>query len=492
MDEALGTSLPQPKTGDSHGKWKLVARIGRGGNGEVWKAQHQDERFAAIKLLAKPKPIAYGRFRDEVKVMTECGVKGVVPIIDSHLPDDYLKERAWYVMPLGDPFLKALAGEDIAAIVEAIAVVAQALGELHAKGISHRDIKPENLLFIDKASHIGDFGLVDYPDKIKHTLEKERLGPRWAMAPEVFRLGSDADPKKADVFSLAKTLWILITGKSQGFDGQYASDSTASIEPYAHGEFLAPLEEVLAIATDHEPGKRPTMEEFGSKLRKWLAINADYHSRTPLEWEQIQRKLFPFALPVRAVWTDPKEMVNLLDLLGTRSDMNHLFFPNGGGLDLSGAHISNREPGCIELEFGGSTYLLKPLRLMFESFAYESQWNYFQLEADRLEPSGIYERMDDSEMHEEVTDLGAQGYVSRVYWDEGEYMGERLPKEARPLVRFFRGAFVIFQKTSTYNNISETYDGRHNRMDADAFRAYIERGVSHVKNRKPPIERRFK
>ena len=57
MDEALGASLPQPRTGDSHGKWKLVARIGRGGNGEFWKAQHQDERFAAIKLLAKlPRP----------------------------------------------------------------------------------------------------------------------------------------------------------------------------------------------------------------------------------------------------------------------------------------------------------------------------------------------------------------------------------------------------------------------------------------------------
>jgi serine/threonine protein kinase len=483
MSEPIGTVIQPPKAGDRLGNWTLVARHGRGGNGEVWKASQCGKTDSAIKLLTKPKAVAYGRFCDEIKVMSECGVAGVVPVSDHYFPNDYLKERAWYVMPLGTPLLTLLKDAALSSIVASIADIAQTLGELHSRGIFHRDIKPENLLSIAGVSSIGDFGLVVYPEKKNLTNVKERLGPRWTMAPEVVRQGSAAEPAKADVFSLAKTLWILITGNTQGFDGQYASNSTASIEAYAGASFIEPLEAIMSAATDHTPANRPVMSEFAIQLRNWLEIDSDYHARNPLAWEHLQRRLFPISTPLRAVWTDSLEMVKLLDLLGGRSDMNHMFLPGGGGLDLSGACFSEREEGCIELEFGGVNHLLKPHRLMFESFGYEPQWNYFRLEADELQPSGTYEQYSEKYAHEELTDLGEDGYIDRGYWDEGEYRGERLPPNARVIVRHFRGAFVIFEKTSRYNQVPGTYDGRHNKMDADAFRAYIDKVVSKLKQR---------
>ena len=483
MSEPIGTIFQPPKAGDQLGNWTLVARVGRGGNGEVWKASQLGKADSAIKLLAKPKEVAYSRFRDEIKVMSECGVAGVVPVIDRYLPDDYSKERAWYVMPLGTPLLTSLKGAALSSIVSTIADIAQTLGELHSRKIFHRDIKPENLISIAGVSSVGDFELVVYPEKKNLTNVRERLGPRWTMAPEVIRQGSAAEPAKADVFSLAKSLWILITGNTQGFDGQYASNSTACIGAYAVGSFVEPLEAIMSAATDHEPGNRPAMAEFAAQLRKWLEIDSNYHKRNPLAWEHHQRTLFPLSTPLRAVWTDPAELVKLLDLLGRRSNMNHLFLPGGGGLDLSGARFSEREVGCIELEFGGINHLLKPRRLMFESFGYETEWNYFRLEADNLEPSGTYEHYDEKYAHEEVTDLGEEGYIDRGYWDEGEYRGERLPPDARAIGRHFRGAFVIFEKTSRYNKVPGTYDGRHNKMDAEAFRAYIAKVVSMLKQR---------
>jgi serine/threonine-protein kinase len=82
------------------------------------------------------------------------------------------------------------------------------MAALHERQIAHRDIKPGNLVMFDNLCHVVDFGLVHYPEKTALTGYKEHIGPLWTMAPEVRRNGRNADPFPADVFSLAKTLWI--------------------------------------------------------------------------------------------------------------------------------------------------------------------------------------------------------------------------------------------------------------------------------------------
>ncbi|MDB6095560.1 MAG: Serine/threonine protein kinase [Verrucomicrobia bacterium] len=432
----------------------------------------RDGNFFAIKLLTKTKPIAYGRFKDEVTVMAGCGVSGVVPIIDQNLPANCATERAWYVMPLGTPAVQFLREARFRAIVEQVAAVAEVLRQLHAKEIFHRDIKPENLITIDGQTAIGDFGLVDYPAKASYTGVKERLGPKWTMAPEVSRSGTKAQPGPADVFALAKTLWILLTKIPQGFDGPYSSVEGVSLEKYADGAFIAPLEKLLAAATALDPAMRPSMEDFTAGLLDWLKMEENFHSRNPLEWADVQARIFPKFVPSRAIWSEMGDIVAVLNELGARSDMNHMFLASGGGLDLTGAQLARRETGCIELLFGGLVSLLKPQRLLFESFGSDLQWNYFRLEADTLAPSDVYEGAE-KVGYEELTEIGGEFYADRGYWDEGYYRDEKLPENSRVVMRYFRGSFVIFQKSSIYNKIGATYDRRHDKMTADEFRKYI-------------------
>jgi len=120
---------------------------------------------------------------------------------------------------------------------------------------------------------------------------------------------------------------------------------------------------------------------------------------------------------------------------------------------------------------------VRPIRLHFESFANETQWNYFRLECAELHPSGTYEETDEDHDSEELTDLGDGRYVSRSVWDDQEYQGAPLPPDARVLVRYFGGAFLIVQKTSQYNRGSgklDGYDGKHNSMTSDEFRQWID------------------
>jgi serine/threonine-protein kinase len=449
----------------------------------VWLARDGSEKVA-LKILLKTKPIAYARFRDEIHVMRDSvGVQGILPIIDCELPEKLETARAWYAMPVATPIVVHLASATARDKVAAVASIAETLAVLHARGIRHRDIKPTNLLAKDGCYYLGDFGLVDYPKKKDLTGRREELGPRWTMAPEVRRFGRDADPLSADVYSLAKTLWILLRGEAKGFEGQYIPGGILSIRPSVGQLYITSLESLLVEATDHDPKKRPIMARFAEGLRRWIHIATSFPEHNRLEWEETQRRLFPLVLPERTVWTSINEIVDVLNVLGETSNLNHLLFPSGGGLDLKRAAQSARENGCIEIDTNGIITIVKPLRLLFESFGAKPEWNYFRLEADRLVPCGVYPGLDEKRGHEEVTDVGGKLYAPRACLDANEYRGKRLPKGSRGVMRYFGGAFVIFQKTSIYNSTPQTYDGRHNKMTSDEFREYIARIIGRLAKR---------
>ncbi len=459
--------------------------LGRGGNGEVWEARDASGASAAIKLLSKVKSTAYQRFRDEVHVMTGFAARGVVPVLDSELPDDPTVARPWYAMPLGVPLTVHLKGATPQQKVDAVAAIADTLAGPHSKGIARRDIKPANLLYLGGIPAIGDFGLVDCPDKADVTAKREEVGPRRTMAPEVRRAEALVDARPADVCSLAKTLWILLVGEERGFEGQYSAGSTVGISRVVPDLYFAALDEALTIATDHDADRRPSMVTFAKQSRDWLRIEAEFFERNPLEWAELQSKLFPVVVPTRAEWQQLDQIITVLNVLGARSNMNHMFFPDGGGLDLNRAARSTREAGCVELSADGLTVVIRPQRLMFESFGVSPEWHSFRLEAAELEPSGVYENESDA-IYEEVAEIGGEFYAERWHWDENEYNGEHLPLGSRVVMRYLRGAFVIFQKTSTYNRNTATYDGRHARVDADKFRRYIEENIGRLRSHGPP------
>lgn len=198
----------------------------------------------------------------------------------------------------------------------------------------------------------------------------------------------------------------------------------------------------------------------------------DFYEKNRQAWIDIQNKIFPTGIPKNCEWTKLEDIISVLNTIGSVDNSNHMFYPTGGGLDVESSKLSS-ESNCIEI-FTGLTDILKPKRMIFESFS-DPIWNYFRIETSELEPSGVYEEKDYPS--EELTEIESGKYVNRSNWDEGEYKGQKLPKSARVLTRHLKGSFVIFAKSSYYNRNSSTYDARHNKMTSEEFREYIEKVI---------------
>lgn len=444
------------KKGMKFGKWRLLNYINSGGNGAVWEVEREtDKEKGAIKLLKTVNRKTLARFKNEINVIKKNKeINGILPIYDSYISENN-KDTFWYVMPIAssiDEKIKQMSSEEI---IKLITNIGEILAVLHEKDIVHRDIKPGNVLFYNEKFYLADFGLVDYPDKEDLTQKFESVGPKWTMAPEMRRNPKQADGKKADVYSLAKTMWILLTRETLGFDGQYSILGKNSLRKYVSKLFLGPLDRLLNESTSDEPDERPSMSEFLERIKQWKEQNEDFQKRNPYEWKMIQEQLFPTVMPSRVIWEDINDIIKILNIIGSIPSLNHMFYPTGGGMDLLEARLAN-EPGCLELD-AGFIDIVKPKRLIFESIGKDTQWNYFRLEIANLKP--IIEENDLGTEH--LTEI-ENGYES--------YSG------GRGVIRYFReSSIVIFQKTSVYNKISGTYDGRHSKVNTDAFKTYVKK-----------------
>lgn len=457
------------------GEWTLVECIGGGGNGDVWKASGSDGECYAIKLLRKIETEAYTRFKFEIAALEKLGdMEGIVPIIEKHLPDDPKKDKPWFVMPLAVPFGDR-APRDPVDRVRDLLVLAQTIDRLHRQGISHRDIKPANLLYLNSRICLSDFGLVKYPGRQDLTPEKRDVGAKFTMAPEMRRHASAADGLPADVYSFAKSLWIVLSGQELGFDGQYNTSSVLSLHNHLPETYTTTLDQLLVECTDSDPMRRPPMAVVIKRLEEWLETIADFHIRNLKEWNELTRKLFPLVVPTRAAWSDIDDICLVLGEVAKVPSLNHMFYPTGGGNTITGVSRA-AEKGMIELHIGDkNAEILKPAKLSYESFGTDSRWSYFRLEAAPVKPTGIPRAIDSDGAAEALTEIAPGEYVPYEHWDAGEYQDAPLPAMARPVTRFLKGAFVFFSTRSFYNADPGTYDARHNRMDEESFREYIEK-----------------
>jgi serine/threonine protein kinase len=265
------------RKGEVFSDWKLDEPLGKGGNAEVWRALHQDGTTGALKVLNSRNPNSepYKRFRAEINLLRSFGQRaGVLPLIDASLPEQPGNQNpAWFVMPIATGISEALGQQpSLPVVVGAIATIAETLASLAAEGISHRDIKPGNLYQFEEQWAIGDFGLAEYPDKEELTEEGRTLGPRFYLAPEMIINPKNADGHKADVYSLAKTLWVLATGNIFPPQGEQRIDMRQiNIGGYVPYPKTRSLDWLIEHATKHDPQDRPTMAEMAVELRAWLA-----------------------------------------------------------------------------------------------------------------------------------------------------------------------------------------------------------------------------
>jgi serine/threonine protein kinase len=263
------------RAGQRYGQWELIGTkpLGKGGNGEVWRVTGADGRPGAIKILfgVKGKGGRYrlGRFRDEIAFLLAHGdVPGILPLLDSDISEDPA-EVSWYVMPVATPIRDALGNDPDPGTVVAIAAgIAETLASLAEEGVAHRDIKPDNLFQLNDRPVVGDFGLVTYPDKDPRTDRGRKLGPLDYMAPEMRRDADTADPQAADVWALAKTLWVLLTGAELPLPGTHRpGEASCSLSARITFRYAAELDLLLEKTTMMDPGQRISMAEMARELR---------------------------------------------------------------------------------------------------------------------------------------------------------------------------------------------------------------------------------
>ena len=257
------------------GAWTLRSELGKGGNGVVWLADKPGSGQAAIKILLSGARERVGRFRNEVQFLIDHPERsGIVPIVDH----DLTGTRMWYAMPLAVKLRDALGlAPRPELVLEAVRDIATTLAGLAAENVWHRDLKPDNLFKLHDVWSVGDFGLVKYPNSEALTAPGRKVGPADYMAPEMRQDADRADAELADVFALAKTLWVLLTNQNLPLPGPHRADEDYVRLTKVLDWDLAPFVDLLLErCTAYDPAKRPRMAAVAAELR---ALSTDDHDQ---------------------------------------------------------------------------------------------------------------------------------------------------------------------------------------------------------------------
>lgn len=207
------------RTDTTLGRYRLLARLGAGGMGEVWRAHDGNlDREVAIKLLAPGSAAdttTTERFRREALALSRLSHPGVATIFDFDAQDG----TAFLVMELvsGGSLESRLASGPlpIDEIAQIGAAIADAIAEAHQCGILHRDLKPANIVLTTAGQpKILDFGiarLMGNAESSKLTQTGMLIGSLPYMAPE--QLTGDADDTRTDIYALGVMLFEMTTGR---------------------------------------------------------------------------------------------------------------------------------------------------------------------------------------------------------------------------------------------------------------------------------------
>jgi serine/threonine-protein kinase len=208
------------------GQYRLGRRIGAGGMGEVYLAEHELlKRPCALKLIL-PGTVAertvLQRFEREVRLTATLSHPNTVEVYDYGRAED---GTYYYVMEYlpGLNLAELVARHGALPPARAVYVLRQvcgALREAHAAGLIHRDIKPSNIFAarrggMDDVAKLLDFGLVRpaATDRGGHLSgERELLGTPLFMSPEQATGSRDLD-ERSDIYSLGAVAYFLLTGR---------------------------------------------------------------------------------------------------------------------------------------------------------------------------------------------------------------------------------------------------------------------------------------
>ena len=270
------------------GPYEVVAPIGAGGMGEVFKARDTRlERSVAIKIL--PAEFAQNaqlrlRFEREAKTISQLSHSNICTLYD--VGDGYL------VMELleGETLAERIAKGPLPVeqVLKIGAQIADALDCAHRAGVIHRDLKPSNVMLTRSGAKLLDFGLATEKASglgprasvdgatVRRSLTEEGavLGTFQYMAPEQLA-GEEADAR-TDIFAMGAVLYEMVTGR-RAFDGKNKTSIVTAIvsrEPARISEvqpFTPPaLEHVVRKCLAKDPDDRwQSARDIASELR-WI------------------------------------------------------------------------------------------------------------------------------------------------------------------------------------------------------------------------------
>jgi serine/threonine protein kinase len=314
------------------GSYRLVARLGSGGMGEVWRAEHQLlARQAAIKLIraemiSDPQAAAEinERFRREAQVLASMKSRHTIAIFDYGVTEAGV---FYYVMELLDGLdLESLVVRfgplPAARVIQLLVQACSSLAEAHDAGLLHRDIKPPNLFACREADEVDickllDFGIVQQVDEkpvaapiraSKPIIETPKLtqlgamlGTPGFMSPEQI-LGMPLDGR-TDLYALGCVAWWLLTGgevfareAEAKLLHKHIYDPVPALVTVVRGWVPAELEALIIACLAKDANDRPaTARELGTKLaaieipgeHAWTAARArawwsDYRAPLPV------------------------------------------------------------------------------------------------------------------------------------------------------------------------------------------------------------------
>lgn len=274
------------------GRYKLLDRLGKGGMGVVFRAQHAVmDRTVALKVMSPhllEQSNAVTRFAREVKAAAALNHPNIITAFDA----DCVGNTHFLVMECVEgrdlnSWLRAKGPFPISAACECAMQTAAGLGHADRQGMVHRDIKPVNLLMTLDSEDGGpvvkilDMGLARFASETQEDGTLTRAGQMFGtpdyIAPEAATSFKDADIR-ADIFSLGCALFKMLTGRLP-----FGGDTT--------------MEKLMARANSEAPAvssiRSNVPAELDAVVAKMLACKVDERYQTPAE---VIEALRPFSL----------------------------------------------------------------------------------------------------------------------------------------------------------------------------------------------------
>ncbi|MFC7869101.1 serine/threonine-protein kinase [Streptomyces murinus] len=282
-----------PATGEGPliaGRYRLTARLGRGGMGTVWRARDETvDREVAVKepripdhLPERERANAFERMRREARAAARLDHPAVVNVYDVAVVDG----RPWLVMELvHGRTLGDVLDEGTLDAREAARIGLEVLGALeaaHAAGVLHRDVKPDNVLLGRHGRVVlTDFGIARIEGDTRLTDTGGFVGSPEYVAPE--RVLGQLPGPASDLWSLG----VLLYTATEGVSPFRRSNTPATLQsvlnatpapPTAAG---GPLAEVIDGLLHKDPARRPSAQRVRALLTEAAGPPASRPHLTP-------------------------------------------------------------------------------------------------------------------------------------------------------------------------------------------------------------------